>query len=50
MHYKKTKKDADRDEVVSVYNPSILMHLTPEKLEKAIAKIAAGAVDFVGAR
>lgn len=48
--YAKTEKKSDRPEIQDVYNPSLLMRLSPEKLEKAISRISTGVADFVGSR
>lgn len=50
LKYAKTGKKQDRAEIVDVYNPSSLMNLQPEKLEKAVNRILRGVCDYVGAR
>ncbi len=40
----------ERAEIIDVYNPSSLMNLQPEKLEKAVNRILGGVCDYVGAR
>lgn len=50
LKHSATRKDYERAEIIDVYNPSSLMNLQPEKLEKAVNRILGGVCDYVGAR